>query len=57
MILYLDTNFGLLVRATYDTFSKLLKDFVRGGPSMWRKFTFHVFNLSGNDKLCEHDMF
>lgn len=24
---------------------------------MWRKFAYQVFNLNGNDKLCDHDMF
>ncbi len=24
---------------------------------MWRKFAYQVFNLNGNEKLCDHDMF
>ena len=24
---------------------------------MWRKFTFFCLNITGNEKLCEHDMF
>lgn len=54
---FLESNFGSLLRATYDTYSRMLKDFVRGGGPLWRKFLFFVFNLSGNDRLCEHDLF
>lgn len=57
MLLFIDTNYGILLRTPYDVFSKFLKDFVRGGSSVWRKFAFHVFNISGNEKLCEHDLF
>jgi len=35
----------------------MLKEFVKGGPVMWRKFTFFCLNITGNEKLCEHDMF
>lgn len=57
MIHFLDVNFGIQLRTTYDVYIKMLKDFVRGGFSMWRKFAFHVFNVAGNEKLCEHDLF
>lgn len=57
ILLFLDTQFGIIIRTPYEVFSKMLKDFVRGGASLWRKFAFHVFNVSGNEKLCEHDLF
>lgn len=28
---FLDTNFGIILRSPYDVFTKMLKDFVRGG--------------------------
>ena len=57
MLLFIDTNFGILLRWPYTTFTKVLKDFVRGGPSMWKRFAHFVYNFTGNEKLCEHDMF
>ena len=57
MILFLDTHFGILLRSPFEQYVKMLKEFVKGGPTLWRKFTFFCFNLNGNEKLCEHDMF
>ena len=57
MITFMDSNLGIILRTSYDSMIKILKDFMRGGPLMWRKFAFHIFNFSGNDKLCEHDLF
>jgi hypothetical protein len=57
MLLFLDTNFGPFNRSPFDHYMRMLKEFVRGGPIMWRKFAFFIFNISGNEKMCEHDMF
>jgi hypothetical protein len=57
ILLFLDTNFGLVVRLQYEIFTKMIKDFIRGSFSLWRKFAYFVFNVSGNEKLCEHDLF
>jgi hypothetical protein len=57
MMYFLDTNFGIFLRTPFDHYSKMLKDFVKGGPLMWKKFAFTVFNVNANDKLCDHDMF
>jgi hypothetical protein len=57
MILFLDTHFGILLRSPFDHYVKMLKEFVKAGPVMWRKFAFFCLNIAGNEKLCEHDMF
>lgn len=57
MMLFLDTNFGILLRSPFEHYIKMLKEFVKGGAVLWRKFAFFCFNVTGNDKLCEHDMF
>jgi hypothetical protein len=56
-LLFFENHFGALSRSSYESYVKILKEFVKGGPVMWRKFAFFCFNLGGNDKLCEHDMF
>ena len=57
MLMFLDTNFGIMLRSPFEQYVKMLKEFVKGGPVMWRKFAFFCFNITGNEKLCEHDMF
>lgn len=57
MLSFLDFHFGPLLRLSFDGYLKLLREFCKGGPMLWKKFAFCVFNFSGNDKLCEHDLF
>jgi hypothetical protein len=57
MMYFLDTNFGIFLRSPFDHYSKMLKEFVKAGPIMWRRFAYQAFNISTNDRLCDHDMF
>ena len=57
MIYFLDTNFGIFLRTPYEHYSKMIKEFAKGGPLMWRRFAYQIFNINGNDRLCDHDMF
>lgn len=40
-----------------DGYIQIIKNFIKGGKKLWQKFAFAVFNISGNEKLCDHDMF
>jgi len=35
----------------------IISDFIKGGKPLWQKFAYFIFNISGNEKLCDHDMF
>jgi len=57
MITFLDSKVHSLYRMDFKGYVKMLKDFIRGGPKLYKKFLFFVLNDSGNGKLCEHDLF
>ncbi|CDW83717.1 UNKNOWN [Stylonychia lemnae] len=57
MITYIEANFGTLYRIEFKAFIRIIRDFIKSGPATWQKFTFTSFNITGNNQLCEHDMF
>lgn len=57
MIIFLESNLGTLFRIDYEQFNKLIRDFIKGGPNFYKNFCFFSMNITGNGKLCEHDMF
>ena len=57
MITFLENNFGTLYRIDFKAFIKIIRDFIKGGSLTWQKFAFTSFNITGNNQLCEHDMF
>jgi hypothetical protein len=40
-----------------DGYISIVAEFVKGGKQLWQKFAYFVYNISGNEKLCDHDMF
>lgn len=57
MIAFLEQVYGQLNRIDFKQFVKIVRDFIRGGPQVHSKFCFYAMNLTGNGKICEHDLF
>jgi hypothetical protein len=54
---FFDSNIGIIARKTLDGYISIVAEFVKGGKQLWQKFAYFVYNISGNEKLCDHDMF
>ena len=57
MVQFIDTNLMQVFRNDFKSYVKMIRDFLKGGTSLWNKFAFHILNMASNGKLCEHDMF
>jgi hypothetical protein len=57
MLIFLESSLSSFFRIDFKGFVKLIRDFVKGGPALHLRFCFASLNISGNGKLCEHDLF
>ena len=57
IVKFVDINVGQLGRKTLEGYIHIISDFIKGGKPLWQKFAYFIFNISGNEKLCDHDMF
>ena len=57
MMKFIEAQFGAINRKTIDNFISFINDFLKGGKPLWQRFAYFLFNISSNDKLCDHDMF
>ncbi len=57
IIKFVDINIGQVCRKTLEGYIQIISDFIKGGKPVWQKFAYFIFNISGNEKLCDHDMF